>query len=455
MVVIIPAVLVLIRLSPVPLRAETIRLTLEEAVGLGLKNSKTLRAKILAAGSARTDVASARASLYPGVSTSATWTHFFEQKKTPDTEIDMGFGTPITIPGSYVMAKDPISISAGVSQSIATFGRVKSGIKLAETGVTAAELAVEEEKRSLSVRIQRAFYGYLLAREVLSVQEETLVQKEEALAVARQRFDAGLVPDFEVLSVESDLESFKPQLISARNQVNLALLAVLDLLGIEDDGTYEVDLVGSLEPQYVELDRNEVITAAMERNYDLNAYKTTIGLAERTEDLNRSQKRPVIAGFANYTLASGYDSVTGDNKYWGDDAWDGDLTVGLSFTMQLSSLFPWSSENAGVKKAQLDLEGLSVGLGSIESGIRLNIQRILLQLDEERSKIGSGEKNVELASKLYHSAREQYENGLITNLALDDAQIRLNGARLAYLTAVYGYKNALFDLYDAVGVDRL
>jgi outer membrane protein TolC len=60
-----------------------------------------------------------------------------------------------------------------------------------------------------------------------------------------------------------------------------------------------------------------------------------------------------------------------------------------------------------------------------------------------------------LAERLYESARMQYERGYISSLELRDAQLGLSAARLAQLQSMYGYRQALIDLQDAVGVDRL
>jgi len=431
--------------------AETISLSLEEAIALGLNNSTSIKAKLLAVHAAKADIRAANSAFYPTVSAAASWTHFFDQKETPETTVDLG-GMSVTMPGSYLAPSDPITISTDVGQSIYTFGRIKKGIKLAEEGLQLSELDFEEEKRNLIVRIKRAFYGYMLAKKVVKVQEETLAQKEDALEVAKKRFEAGLSPDFEVLSAESDLESFKPGLISARNQVQFALLAVKDLLGIEDEGDYEIDLIGSLEAEFYSFDKKELIGEALKNNYTIRQYQSGINLADYQKSLKEREKRPIIAGFANYTLQSGFDAATGKNEYWGSNSWEGDLTVGISIQMQLSALFPWSRENAESIKSALDLEGLKVARSSVESGIRLNIENILLRLEEEKSKIASMNKGVELASRLYESSRERYAHGLISSTDLKDAQIKLNAAKVGSLTSVFNYKTALFDLMDAVGV---
>ena len=177
-------------------------------------------------------------------------------------------------------------------------------------------------------------------------------------------------------------------------------------------------------------------------------------MMELQNEITKSMNKPSIAGFANYTLTSGYDKISGDPKYWGEDSWDGVLSVGVSVQMPVSALFPWSRENAYIKKGELDLEQLRMGLSSLESGIRLNIKNILLRLDEERSKISSGSKAVELAERLYNSSRDRYSNGLISSMELKDSQITLNNAQLGYITSIYNYKIALLDLMDAVGVDH-
>ena len=50
---------------------------------------------------------------------------------------------------------------------------------------------------------------------------------------------------------------------------------------------------------------------------------------------------------------------------------------------------------------------------------------------------------------------EKFANGLITRLELKEAEIRLNSARIGYLTAVFNYVQALYDLLNAVGLYEL
>jgi len=424
--------------------AEKLELTLDEAIAIGVKNRASLQSKLLAIYSAEAGVKSAKGSYYPDLSLSSTYTHLFEENKSG-----------VTISTSYTSSQDPVSISVDLSQNIFSFGKVKDTIDLTEKNVLLANLGYEEEKRALVVDIKRAFYGYVLAKEMLKVQEQTLTYRKDALEIAKERYRAGLSPDYDVLKAESDMQSFEPSLISAQNQVEYALLNVYNLLGIKDKKTVDVELIGSLKEEYTILNKDELVCMAMSNNYSVQQYKEYIFSQEIQNKLNNSQKVPTIKGFASYSLRSGFDPETGKARYWGEDSWNGDLSMGMRLQVPLSSLFPWSSESASIKQGKLDLEKLNTELCSLESDISLSIDNIMLNLKYQVSNINSSKKSVELAERLFNSAKQRYENGLITSLEFKDTQVSLNTARIGYLESVYDYKSALFDLMDVIGVAHL
>ncbi len=424
--------------------SEKLELTVEEAVAVGLENSRGIKAKQLAVQSAKQGVRSAESSLYPNVSLSANYAHIFEPYKT-------------TVGGTtyYTSPQDPIAVSTNLSQVITSFGKVKNEVRLAEMSVSGARLSLDEEKRALSISIRRAFYNYILAVEVLKVQEQALSYKEDVLATARERYEAGLVPDYEVLRAETDLESFRPNLMAAQKQVEFNLLAVVDLLGLKEDDKVSVVLIGTLEEEYPPLNKEDLVQKTLSNNYNLSQYRQSIALQKIQNDLKRKEKVPNVSGVASYSLSSGVDASTGEPLYWGKGSWDGYLSIGIQVDMPLSSLFPWSGEDAAIKQGKLDLEKLGYGLESLESSTKIALENLMITIEHQRSLIASNKKAVSLAQKLYSSAKERYSNGLITSLELQDNQAQLNDAQLGYLQAVYNYKAALFDLMDAVGVDTL
>jgi len=181
---------------------------------------------------------------------------------------------------------------------------------------------------------------------------------------------------------------------------------------------------------------------------------SAITLAEIQAEMAKNADKPAIAAFFSYSAQSGVDPATGDNKYWGKDSWDGTLAGGLSIQLPVSAWFPWSGERAKRIKSGIEVDDLKLNLSSLQSAVRLNIENSLLKIEEEKLKIASGNKSLELAGRLYDSAVEQYARGLISSLALKDAQLGSNSAQLGYLQMIFNYKMAFIDLKEAVGVSR-
>jgi outer membrane protein len=234
--------------------------------------------------------------------------------------------------------------------------------------------------------------------------------------------------------------------------VLMALLGVKNVLGV-DDGT-ELELVGELQPIEISIDREALIARALSQKYDLRSLQKGIEIMEIQRELDLSLRRPTIVGWFNYTLSSGMDA-DGKNDYFTWDSWSHDWTAGVRVDVPISGYFPWSKETADLKRAQVDIEGMRIGLKTAANGIRLALESAILKINEEQAKIDSGRKSVALAERLYESALDQYESGYISSMDLKDTQLALNGARLAYTQAIYSYNLNVLELMNAVGVSEL
>jgi outer membrane protein len=425
----------LVTVSPLAF-AETLELDLEDAVALGLKYSLEVQNKQLALKVAQKDVKYAKAAYYPGIMASTGYTHSFDEDQK---------GTGVT---AYY--PDQLNLSLELSQTIYTFGRLNTSVQAAEKSKELAEIDLNEARRSLSVDIHRAFYSYLLARETLAVKEESFSYRKEALDNAKARYDAGLTTRREVLQAESELKSFVPELIAARNDIEYTILKLRNILGIGN----EVDVVikGELDVAKVLLDTERLMQKAFSKNSNIEQYEITIALQKIQTRLSEIERLPTISGFAGISLQNGFD--IGGGAFVGDE-WNSTISAGIQVQMELSSLFPWSENTADIEKNSIEVERMNTELEALRDELRLNIESVLLDISEERAKIEAGEKAMELTEELFLSSKEMYENGLISSMEYDDAQIALKDSRVSYLTYIYNYKMLLCDLMDAVGTDHI
>jgi outer membrane protein TolC len=167
-------------------------------------------------------------------------------------------------------------------------------------------------------------------------------------------------------------------------------------------------------------------------------------------NVQKTEKRPVISGFASAGLQNRFD-LGAEVPGLSGAAWDGTVSAGLSIQMGLSPHLPWSKETAGVEKSTAELQRLSAELHSLRNAAALEAGKVLLSLSESRAKIEAGEKARELAEELYLASKDMYVNGLITSMEYGDAVMGLSDSRAGWLTYIYDYRMALCDLMDAVG----
>ncbi len=121
------------------LQGETLELTVDEAVALGLKNSTTLKTKLIAVNAASAAVQSSRAGYYPNVTLGSVYTHYFEEQKTDAISVN-GFD----IPGQYIGSTDPLLFTLDLNQTLYTFGQLRDSVRISEQNLDRAQIDLEE-----------------------------------------------------------------------------------------------------------------------------------------------------------------------------------------------------------------------------------------------------------------------------------------------------------------------
>lgn len=198
--------------------------------------------------------------------------------------------------------------------------------------------------------------------------------------------------------------------------------------------------------------RETAILEALAKNSEIRRQELSIEAEKIRERLARSEKLPSVSGFANAGLQNGFD--LGAAGYSGTE-WESSVSAGVSAQFDLGSLFPWSAKTARVEKSAIEVRKMNEELSSKRDTVSLGVERVLLDLSKARAQIDAGEKALELAEELYLASKEMYENGLLSIMEYDDAQVSLSDSRVGYLTYIYDYRKALYDLMDAIGTDTL
>src|SRR5690606_23442724 len=104
-------------------------------------------------------------------------------------------------------------------------------IRQAHIDVERQQILYERQKTSISVEVSNAFDNYQNAREVLLIQEETILLARENVFIALEGFKRGVTTFIELRTAQISLEDAYTELITARYQAKVAETELLRLSG--------------------------------------------------------------------------------------------------------------------------------------------------------------------------------------------------------------------------------
>lgn len=417
---------------------EKLVLTLEESIRLALSQNPYHLASEERIEAARSQVREAASGFLPTLNAQGL--------RTLDEKLfELEF--PSLIPGqpprrmSIDFTKD-YQFSLSFSLPLFTSGRLTSNFKQAKYNLLSTEEEARQSTHLTVYNTKKAFYGVLLAREFVKVAEEAVEVAEKHYRNVKNLYEVGMASKFDLLRSEVELANLKPQLIRARNSLNIAELGLKTLLGL--DLSQPIELEGDLRFEPYEPDLEECLAKALQNRPELSQIRYQEQMAGEMVKLARAANLPSLA-------------VAGTYNFWADqfnfqkDNWQSYYTINLVLTVPLFNGFAASARVAQSRAMIRELELTRKGL---EETIRFEVRQAILNLKQARESLLSQGKNVEQAQESLRIAELNFSEGLATTLDVSSAQAALTQAKTNYSQALYDYVVSLAELDRAMGIGR-
>lgn len=334
-------------------------------------------------------------------------------------------------------------MSLSFSVPIFTGGRLMAGYKQANYNLLATQEAIRQSRQETVFNVKKAFYGYLLARKFLEVAQESIDLAERHLANVKNLYEVGMATKFDLLRAEVQLANLKPQLIRARNGLEMAELALKNLLGL--DLNQPIEIKGELAFQDVQLSLDEAVQKALINRPELHQLRYQRQMAGEMFKLARANDLPSLA-------------IGGTLNYWSNNLnfrknnWENYYTISLVLNIPIFNGFANQAQAAQAKALARELE---YSLKGVTESIKLEVQQAILSYQQAKEALLSQEKNVEQAQEAVRLAELNFSEGLATTLDVTSAQVALSQARTNYAQALYDCLVALAQLERATGESSL
>ena len=448
--------LLLLLLNLSAIAQEPKALTLEESIEIAKQSNLTVQTAEQNLKAAEAQVRAALGGLLPRVTASGNYTYFKDVQKSV-IRASGGFGLPMPGGGMDEMPppsadneSDIIELEFGahhnaqgtlnLTQPVFAWGRYYYGYQTAKLNYQATQRDVDAAYNQLRLDVSQAFFGALVAQEFVRVAQQSVSLVEEQLAIAEASLNVGAATNFDVLRAKVQLANAKSVLIRAENGVRTAKNAYKTVLNIPL--AEDVAVKGTLEipenRQMPALNLDELIQQALENRPEVHRTQLSEQAAHKQIDIAKTRRLPDLGLFSNYQLSQN-ERLTEMNRIW---------SVGFQINIPI---FDGFATSAAVQQTESILKQVQLGGDQVKVGVEFEVRSAYLDLLGAQTLINVQREAVVQARESVRIANLQFQNGIITTVALTDTQLALAQAEVNRLQAHHDYIVGLMRMEKAVG----
>jgi outer membrane protein len=416
--------------SPLPGNAPTgvMRLTLDQAVSLALKQNPTAQIAVLTAMESVQDRNVARAALLPQASLNVTDT---VERLNLQAFIGKSF------PG-FAQHAGPFQIfSAGPGFSAPIFD-----LTLFRRYQEARETANASKADSLSTREQvillvvSQYIGTL--RNVANVQaSQSRVELAQALYdQAADLQKEGVGTGIDTLRANVELQNEKQTLLQAQDDRDTSLFGLSRLLNLDPRQNIELgDSLSFFDTPQPEMEAS--IESALGERQEWKALLERVKAAGLEKKATQSSRLPTLDFTGNWAY-EGSSSRTGIPVYT--------YEAGVSLP-----IFTGGRIHAEIVKADLEIQSLLQQEDDLRNQIALDVKTALINLDSARNQVAVANLGVQLSKEEVDQARDRFKAGVANNIEVIQAQDSLARANDNQIAALYRFNQARADYARSIG----
>lgn len=408
--------------------AQVMRLTLDQAVGLALKQNPTMQIAVIQAAESVQDKNIARAAMLPQAQLAVT-------DSARRFNLQTGFGA--SVPGIPHHVGPFQIFSAGPS-----FGAPLFDLTLFRRYQSAREIANGSKATSLSTREQvillvvSQYIGTL--RAVANVQaSQSRVDLAQALYdQAADLQKEGVGTGIDTLRANVELQNEKQRLIEAEADRETSLFGLSRLLNLDPRQPIELaDSLSFFDTPQPEAEAS-IEQALMERQ-EWKALASQIKAAGYEKKASQDSRLPALR-------------FDGTWAYQGSSATTGIPTYNYQATVSMP-LFTGGRIHAEVVRADLEIRKLQEQQDDLRNQIALEVKTSLLNLRSARNEVQVANLGVQLAKEEVEQARDRFKAGVANNIEVIQAQDSLARANDNQIAALYRFNQARADQARSIG----
>lgn len=429
------AMAILPALPLVPAQAQPVKhLSLQEAVKMGLDNSKQLKIS-----NAKIEEAEARyQQALDAKLPSAKFTAMGSEAFIPTTKFQFpGAQKPFYLPGNSTVYLSTL----GVNEAIFAGNRMKYARTSAELLKKVASLDAANDKEEVIFNIINAYINLYKIDDSRKIIAQNLQDVQGRLGETQKFEQNGLATKNDVLRFELEKSNVQLTAIELDNNRKIANYNMDILLGLPDSTVVETDSVAPVKNNIPPLE--DFIGQALGNRKDLATYD----YRKQISDLNikniQAGKLPELgAGVSAYYINPNASFIPPANAFLFP------VTVGLNLSWNIGNLY---TSRHKLDEANIQREEISTSQGDMQDRVKMDVNQSYTGYLQSLEKIAVLETAVAQATENDRIMESKYQNQLATTTDRIDAQTLLYQSKVNLELARADARIAYFNLLRTTG----
>ena len=429
---------------------DTLRLSLAQAVSIGLQQSDEIGLANAQVDVADAQFANARANALPQLRFTGQYTHVYESAR------GQAVGQLFNQPNTYIF-------NTNFSQPLFQGGRLVAAMRAGREVRQAAREDEREQRANVTMQVQRAYLQGLFTTRIAQLQENNLALATNRVTQLEQLQAAGQAARYDVLRARVERANIEPLVIQARNDRELALLDLKRLVNVPVE--QPLALVTQIDPaaatQLAQMDTTGTPARSVIRSAEMNLAARRLGVTIARADYYPQLALTFQTGYSafppiGYGIPRSRGALTAEDCPAGSAAGrvcqNGGFFSDRQLGLQLSfPIFDGFRVRSNVELAQAQTRVAELELQQQRETVALDVARARAELRRSRAAYAAGQQNSAEAQEAFQLASLRFSRGLSTQLEVSDAQLALLTAQTTEARATYDLFLASTDLARALG----
>lgn len=420
--------------TAVSAETDTLRLSREECVAIGLQESPTVKVANLEVKRMDYSKKEVLANLFPTIDFTGAYQRSIELQSM---RMSMGGQSQ-----SIKMGTDNnwnFGFSAAMPLVNASLWK---SIKLSDIQILQTLEDARASRLDLVDNINKAYYALLLAidsREVIRQNYDLAVFNA---GIFKKQFEQGTASEYDVLRSQVQVSNVEPELLQADISVKQCQLQLKVLMGIDNAVTVmpNITLSDMKREMYgyaLEGDRS------LARNTTLRSLELSKDLARQNVNLQKMAWIPTLGAQFNIN----WNAMSNGNALKHQE-FNPYSNVALALNVPI---FSGGSKLQKLRQAQVQVAEIELQRENLVNSLNMQVDLAIDNINRQVKQIASSEQGMKQASKALEIMQKSFEIGAATYLDLRDSELANTSAQLAYLQSIYNYLVSTTELDTLLG----